>query len=51
VIVVDEGSLRRQVAFYLEYYHGYRSHLSLGKDSPDGRAVEPPEFGRVVAVP
>ena len=51
VIVVDERSLRRQVAFYLEYYHGFRSHLSLGKDSPDGRAVEPPELGQIVAVP
>jgi putative transposase len=51
LIVVNEGALRRQVACYLEYYHGSRSHLSLGKDSPDGRAVEPPELGRVVAVP
>jgi transposase InsO family protein len=51
VIVVDAGSLRRQVAFYLEYYHGFRSHLSLGKDSPDGRAIQPPELGRIVAVP
>ena len=51
MVVVDEGSLRRQVACYLEYYHGSRSHLSLGKDSPDGRAIEPPEVGRIVAVP
>jgi putative transposase len=51
VIVVEEGSLRRQVACYLEYYHGFRSHLSLEEGSPDARAVEPPELGRVVAVP
>ena len=51
VIVMDQGSLRRQIASYLEYYHGSRSHLSLGKDTPDKRAVEPPELGRVVAMP
>ena len=51
VIVMNESSLRRQIACYLDYYHGSRSHLSLGKDCPDGRAVEPPELGRIVAVP
>jgi transposase InsO family protein len=51
VIVLDEFSLRRQIASYLDYYHGSRSHLSLGKDAPDGRAVEPPELGGIVAVP
>jgi hypothetical protein len=39
------------MACYLDYYHGSRSPLSLGKDSPDGRAVEPPEMGQIVAVP
>jgi hypothetical protein len=51
LVVMNETSLRRHGACYLEYYHGSRSHLSLGKDSPDGRAVEPPELGRIVAVP
>ncbi len=51
MIVVNEGSLRRQIFSYLEYYHSSRGHLSLGKDAPDERAVEPPELGRVVAVP
>src|SRR4029453_16144004 len=51
VVVMNESSLRREMACYLDYYHGSRSHLSLGKDSPDGRAVEPPERGRIVAVP
>jgi putative transcriptional regulator len=40
-----------RIACYLDYYHGSRSHLSHGKDCPDGRAVEPPELGRIVAVP
>src|SRR5262245_542584 len=51
VIVMTESSLRRQIACYLDYYHDSRSHLSLGQDCPDGRAVEPPELGRIVAVP
>jgi putative transposase len=28
-----------------------RTHLSLGKDSPESRAVQPPELGRIVAIP
>jgi len=44
-------SLRRQIACYLDYYHGSRNHLSLGKDPPEGRSVEPPSLGRIVAVP
>jgi len=51
VVVMSESSLRRHMASYLDYYHGSRSHLSLRKDSPDGRAVEPPEMGQIVAVP
>ena len=51
VIVLDESSLRRHVARYLGYYHGSRSHLSLEKDCPDGRAIQPPDMGRIVAVP
>jgi len=51
VIVVNQRSLRRQIAGYIEYYHGSRSHLSLGKDAPDGWAVEPPDRGAIVAVP
>jgi putative transposase len=51
VLVVNESSLRRHVACHLDYYHGSRSHLALGKDSPEGRAVEPPELGRIVVVP
>jgi transposase InsO family protein len=51
VVIMNEISLRRHMAYYIDYYHGSRSHLSLGKDSPDGRAVEPPEMGQIVAVP
>ena len=51
VIVFNEAGLRRTLSSYFPYYHGTRPHLSLEKDSPDPRAVQPPELGRVEAVP
>ena len=50
VIVFDENSLRRILASYVDYYHRSRTHLSLGKDSPQPRPVQRPEVGSVVAV-
>jgi putative transposase len=50
VIVFDESSLRRMLPSYLDYYHRWRTHLSLGKDSPEPRSIQPPEAGRVVAL-
>ena len=51
VIVFNEVSLYRHVKSFVTYYHESRTHLSLGKDSPESRAVQPPELGRVVAIP
>src|SRR6266849_5928809 len=51
VIVLNEGHLRRRLRSYFRYYHGSRTHLALEKDAPQPRAVEPPEHGRVVALP
>ena len=51
LVIMNERLLRRHMVSYLDYYHGSRSHLSLGKDSPDGRAVQPPEMGEIFAVP
>ena len=51
MIVFNEGSLRRHLKVFLEYYHQSRTHLSLAKDAPESRSVQPPESGRVVAVP
>jgi len=51
VIVLNEGHLRRRLQSYLRYYHSERTHLSLEKDAPEPRAVEPPEHGRAVALP
>ena len=51
VIVFDAASFRRTLNLYLDYYHRSRTHLSLEKDSPDPRAVQPPRYGHVVSVP
>ena len=44
-IVLGEGHLRRILKSYLEYHHSSRTHLALAKDSPESRAVQPPELG------
>jgi len=51
VIVFDEGSLRRILSSYFNYYHRSRTHLSLEKDAPEPRAIQPPEMGPLVALP
>jgi putative transposase len=51
VIVLNEAHLRRILASYLDYDHGARTHLSLDKDAPDGRPVQPPDAGNIVAFP
>ncbi len=51
VIVFHESSLRRILASYLDSYHRSRTHLSLAKDSPEPRSVQPEHMGRVVALP
>ena len=51
VIVFDAASLHRHVRSFVTYYHESRTHLSLGKDSPERRAVQPPERGRIIAIP
>jgi transposase InsO family protein len=50
VIVFQESSLRRTLDSYLDYYHRSRTHLSLGKDSPEPRSIQPPGMGCVVAI-
>ena len=51
VVVFNAMSLRRILASYFAYYHRSRTHLSLGKDSPEPRLIEPTEMGPVVALP
>src|SRR3984957_8868547 len=51
VIIFSETALYRQVKSFTEYYHAPRTHLSLSKDSPESRVVQPPELGLIVAIP
>jgi putative transposase len=51
VIAPNEAGLRRILKFYLEYYERTRTHLSLDKDAPIPRRVQPPELGKVVELP
>jgi len=51
VIVWNQRSLRRILRSYFAYYQHSRTHLALGKDAPEPRTVEPPDLGRVFAIP
>ena len=51
IIIINEAGLRRVLKEYFEYYERSRTHLSLEKDAPIHRDVQPPELGRVVEIP
>ncbi len=48
VIVLGEQHLRRVLTSYLAYHHRSQTHLSLDKDTPEPRAVQPAKLGTVV---
>jgi transposase InsO family protein len=49
VVVFNEQHLRQLLLLYKDYYNRARSHLSLNKDAPVPRAIEP--VGRIHASP
>ena len=52
VIVLNEKHLKRLLGNDIEtHYHRARTHLSLDKDSPEPRPVQPKEMGEVVEFP
>jgi transposase InsO family protein len=51
VIVLGQRHLHRILTSYLAYYHRSRTHLSLGKDAPEPRAVHAPNMGDIVELP
>jgi putative transposase len=51
VIVLNERHLKRVLSSYFDYYHRWRTHLSLAMDSPESRPVQPPTQGTVVECP
>jgi transposase InsO family protein len=48
-VVFDETHLRRILAAYASYYNAFRTHLSLGKDSPAHRPIQ--QLGQLAARP
>ena len=50
VIVINERSLERTLKSFNSYYHRWRTHLSLGKDTPQGRRTQTPDEGKVIEV-
>jgi putative transposase len=51
VIVLHERHLIRLLSSYFQYYHRFRTHLSLAMDCPEPRPISSPAHGRVIAVP
>jgi putative transposase len=51
MIVFSERCLYRHLQSFTEYYHRSRTHLALAKDSPEPRPIQPPDAGRIIAIP
>jgi hypothetical protein len=51
LIVFNEAHLSRILTSYFAYYHKSRTHLSLDRNAPVPREVEPPTDGTVIAIP
>ena len=51
VIVLNEAHLMRILKDYFAYYHESRAHLSLDRNAPTPRELEPPEQGNVISIP
>jgi transposase InsO family protein len=49
VLILGERHLRRILTLYSQYYNDTRTHLSLAKDAPLGRAIQ--RSGTIVAIP
>ena len=51
IVIFNERHLRRVMSSYVDYYQRSRTHLSLEKDCPVIRPIQPRNLGRVVAIP
>ena len=50
MIVLNERHLCRILGDYFNYYHNSRPRLTLDRNSPTPREVEPPSQGEVVSI-
>jgi putative transposase len=51
VVVLNDRHLKRILMSDFKYYHCWRTHLSLGMDSPESRLVQRADLGKVVQFP
>lgn len=51
IVIFNERHLRHVLSGYVDYYHQPRTHLSLDKDCPDPRPIQPRSSGKVIAIP
>jgi putative transposase len=51
LIVLNADHLRRILPGYFKYYHDSRPHLSLERNSPEPREIEPPSQGKIISIP
>ncbi len=51
IIVLNEDHLRSVLAEYIDYYNNVRPHLSMDRNAPIPRDVDPPERGEVLSTP
>jgi len=46
--MLNDRHLKRILTSYFNYYHRWRTHLSLGMESPESPSVELPALGKEV---
>jgi putative transposase len=46
--IVERAIVAADLRSYLDYSHRRRTHLSLDKDAPEPRPIQPPECGAVI---
>src|SRR6266404_7876927 len=51
IVIFNERHLRRVLSSYVDYYQRTRTHLSLDKDCPDSRPIQPRGLGNVISFP
>lgn len=51
VIALQARHLHRVLSDYFQYYHQHRPHRGLAQNCPAPRPVEPPEWGKIIALP
>src|ERR1700730_11127520 len=51
IIIFNERHLRGVLSSYFQYHHKTRTHLSLDKDCPQPRRIQPPSPPEIIAFP